>query len=97
MFYHGSRCCAQSFQPLRQAFLQAEGLPLGDVLSEDDIQRAFEAENVSFARGEGDVYTPAVTLWAFLSQVLHAGRLRSCAAAVSRVIGEPARTVNWPM
>jgi len=86
MFYHGSRSCAQSFQSVRQAFLQAEGLPLGDVLSEDDIHQAFDAEHVSFARDEGDIYTPAVTLWAFLSQVLHAGRLRSCTAAVSRVI-----------
>jgi hypothetical protein len=86
MFYHGRRSCGQSFRWVRQAFLQADGLPLSDVLSEDDIQQAFEAENAGFARDEGDIYTPAVTLWAFLSQVLHAQRLRSCAAAVSRVI-----------
>jgi hypothetical protein len=86
MFYHGRRSYGQSFSLLRQAFLQADGLPLGDVLSEDDIQRAFDAEHADFARDEGDIYTPAVTLWAFLSQTLHAGRLRSCAAAVSRVI-----------
>jgi len=71
---------------VRQAFLQADGLPFDDVLSEGDIQQAFEAENACFARDEGDLYTPAVTLWAFLSQALHAQRLRSCAAAVSRVI-----------
>ena len=86
MFYHGRRSCGQSFQLVRQAFLQADGLPLSDVLSEDDIQHAFEAENVDFAQDEGDIYTPAITLWAFLSQVLHAQRLRSCTAAVSRVI-----------
>ena len=34
---------------------------------------------------EDDIYTPAVTLWAWLSQTLHAGALRSCAAAVARV------------
>ena len=56
-----------------------------DVLSEEEIQTAFDAENADFARGEGDIYTPAITLWAFLSQVLNPGRLRSCAAAVSRV------------
>jgi hypothetical protein len=54
--------------------------------SEDDIQQAFETGNACFAQDEGDIYTPAITLWAFLSQVLHAQRLRSCTAAVSRVI-----------
>jgi hypothetical protein len=86
MFYQGRRFGSQSFRLIRQAFLQAEGLPFGDVLSEDDIQQAFAAENACFAQDEGDIYTPAITLWAFLSQVLHAQRLRSCAAAVSRVI-----------
>jgi len=86
MFYQGSRSCGQRFQWVRQAFLQADGLPFSDVLSEDDIQRAFETENACFAQDEGDIYTPAITLWAFLSQVLHAQRLRSCTAAVSRVI-----------
>lgn len=84
--YASGRPFARSFQLLRQAFLQADGLPFSDVLSEDDIQRAFEAEDVCFARGQDDIYTPTITLWAFLSQTLHAGRLRSCAAAVSRVI-----------
>jgi putative transposase len=86
MFYHGRRSCGQSFQLVHQAFLQADGLPFSDVLSANDIQQAFQAEGVSFAHEEGDIYTPPVTLWAFLSQVLHAQRLRSCAAAVSRVI-----------
>ncbi len=85
MFYQKRRSCSQRFQWVRQAFLQADGLPFGDVLSEDDIQQAFETENACFAQGEGDIYTPAITLWAFLSQTLHAQRLRSCMAAVSRV------------
>ena len=51
MFYHGRRSCGQSFQFVRQAFLQADGLPLSDVLSEDDIQHAFQAENVDFRAG----------------------------------------------
>ena len=85
MLYHGSGSRGQSFRLIRQAFLQGDGLPFGDVLGEEEIERAFEAEGACFAQGEGDIYTPAITLWAFLSQVLHAGRLRSCAAAVSRV------------
>jgi putative transposase len=84
--YSSGRPFAGSFPLLRQAFLQADGLPFSDVLSEDDVQQAFEAENVCFAQGKDDIYSPAITLWAFLSQTLHAGRLRSCTAAVSRVI-----------
>lgn len=86
MFYHGWHVLAHSFRPVCQAFFQAEGLPFGDVLSADEIQAAFDAEHAAFARDDRDIYTPAITLWAFLSQTLHAGRLRSCAAAVSRVI-----------
>ena len=86
MLYHGSGSRGQSFRLVRQAFLQGDGLPFGDVLSEEEIQRAFESEDACFAQGGGDIYTPAITLWAFLPQVLHAGRLRSCTAAVSRVV-----------
>ncbi|MGI6419939.1 MAG: hypothetical protein ACOX1P_30245 [Thermoguttaceae bacterium] len=35
-----------------------------------------------FGQEEDDVYTPALTLWAFLSQVIQSGALRSCDAAV---------------
>jgi hypothetical protein len=86
MLYHADAVGGQSFGLVRNAFLQAEGLPFADVLDEETLAAAFAAEEVSFAEDEGDIYTPAVTLWAFLSQVLHAGRLRSCVAAVSRVI-----------
>ena len=67
-------------------FLQAPGLPFAAVLCERDIDEALAAEGVHFGQVGGAVYTPALTLWAFLSQVLHTGELRSCAAAVSRVI-----------
>ncbi len=75
----------KSFQLLQNAFLQSEGLPFADVLSEEEIREAFVAANACFAQDEDDIYTPAVTLWAWLSQTLHAGALRSCAAAVARV------------
>jgi hypothetical protein len=45
MFYQGRRFGSQGFRLIRQAFLQGEGLPFGDLLSEDDIQQAFAAEN----------------------------------------------------
>ena len=37
--YPSNRTFARSFQLLRQAFLQAEGLPFSEVLSEDDMNR----------------------------------------------------------
>ncbi len=81
------RCdSAESFSLVRQAFLQADGLPFADVLSEDEIRNAFEAENVHFAQGTDDIYTPPLTLWAFLSQALHADKARACLATVTRVI-----------
>ena len=69
-----------------QPFLQAPGLPLANVLSEEDVEAAMAAEGVAFGELEGSVYTPALTTWAWLSQVLHTGTMRSCAAAVSRII-----------
>ena len=69
-----------------QPFLQAPGLPFAGVLSEQEVEEALAAEGVEFGQVGGSVYTPALTLWGWLSQVLHTGELRSCSAAVSRVI-----------
>ncbi len=77
---------SQRFRRVRSSFMQQDGLPFADVLTEEKIQHAFDDEEVSFAQGEDDVYTPAVTLWAFLSQVLFKGEQRSCLAAVSRIV-----------
>jgi hypothetical protein len=68
------------------SFLQRPGLPFADVLPEGAIQKAFDDEDASFAEDEDAVYTPAITLWAFLSQVLFKGEQRSCVAAVARVV-----------
>jgi hypothetical protein len=69
-----------------RSFLQHRGLPFAQALPEETIQQAFDDEGVSFGQGQGDVYTPALTLWAFLSQVLFKEEQRSCLAAVARVI-----------
>ncbi|MCY2963766.1 MAG: IS4 family transposase [Planctomycetota bacterium] len=69
------------------SFLQRDGVPFSKVLPEEHIARVFEEANATFAQDEvNPVYTPAITLWAFLSQVLFKGEQRSCAAAVARVI-----------
>ena len=84
-FYHG-KSLTRGFRLVLSSFMQEPGLAFANVLSEAQIEQAFDQEGVSFSEGEDDVFTPAVTLWAFLSQVLYKGEQRSCLAAVTRVI-----------
>lgn len=65
---------------LRRQFLQDGGLPFADVLSEDTIAHALAALGVWLDR----IFSPLVTLWVFLGQVLSADH--SCRAAVARLI-----------
>ena len=81
-----ARSLPQRFSLVLRSFLQQPGLPFGEALSEDKIQQAFDKEEVGFAMQEDEVYSPAVTLWAFLSQVLFKDEHRSCTAAVARVV-----------
>jgi putative transposase len=87
--YPSRRTLPQRFRLMLSSFMQHDSLPFADVLPEETIQQAFADAEADFAQDEDDIYTPALTLWAFLSQVLHTGPLRSCAAAVARV------TVLW--
>jgi hypothetical protein len=65
---------------LRRQFLQGGGLPFADVLSADLVARALAAAGATW---HDRVYTPLVTLWVFLGQVLSADH--SCRAAVARL------------
>src|SRR5713226_5451068 len=85
-FYQHAKSLPQRFRLVLSSFMQHADLPFKDALSEEKIQQAFDQEGVAFAQDEKDVYTPAITLWAFLSQVLFKGEQRSCMAAVSRVV-----------
>ena len=51
----------QSFKVVGQGFLQAEGLPFSEILSEQQVQEAFEEEDALFGEDENAVYTPALT------------------------------------
>jgi hypothetical protein len=64
-----------------QELTQSEGLPFQDLLSVERILIALEEAGVTFRER---IYTPMITLWAFLSQVL--SRKGSCQKAVARVI-----------
>ncbi len=70
----------QQVQFLRRQFLQDGGLPFTETLSEEIISRALAAIEGFIDR----IYSPLVTLWIFLGQVLSADS--SCRAAVARLI-----------
>jgi hypothetical protein len=71
----------QQVQFLRRQFLQDGDLPFAGVLSEDLVTRTLTAVGVVW---KDRIYSPLVTLWVFLSQVLSADH--SCRAAVARLI-----------
>ncbi len=68
-------------QFLRRQFLQDGELPFTDVLSESSVRQALADSGVVW---KDHIYSPLVTLWVFLSQVLSADH--SCRAAVARLI-----------
>jgi Transposase DDE domain len=80
----------RQIETLRAQFAQADGLPFADVLSAERVEDALRQEGATWRE---EVYTPLLTLWAFLSQALCPDG--SCRAAVARVLawlvarGEP--------
>jgi putative transposase len=85
-FYASCRALPQRFRVVLSSFMQHTGLPFAEVLPEQTIAQAFADADAQFARFDDDVYTPALTLWAFLSQMLFGDPQRSCRAAVARVV-----------
>jgi hypothetical protein len=73
-----------AFQAVLAPFLQHPGLPFADVLTADDIEQACDREGVRFGRAGRSLFTPALVIWAFLSQVL--SKDKSCRAAVLRIL-----------
>src|SRR5918994_7171948 len=71
----------QQVRFLRRQFLQDGELQFTDVLSEGTVTQALKALNVVWL---DRVYSPLVTLWVFLGQVL--SQDHSCRAAVARLI-----------
>jgi DDE family transposase len=69
----------QAFAP----FLNDPGLPFANVLPAAEVEQALVDAGVTFGTSKRSVFTPALTLWAFLSQVVDS--TKSCSAAVLRV------------
>lgn len=72
-----------TFSQALAPFHLVEGLPFANVLSAAVVEQAFASEKVSFGDEPHAVFTPAVILWAFLSQAVE--KDKSCRAAVARV------------
>lgn len=85
-FSTSRRLLPERFRIILRSFGQKPGLPFSEALPEEVIQAAFDAEGVDFAQGEDGIYTPSLTLWAWLSQSLFKEEHRSCVAAVARVV-----------
>ena len=71
----------QQVRFLRRQFLQDGELPFSSVLTEEVVAHALKAISACWL---DRIYTPLVTLWVFISQVLSADH--SCRAAVARLI-----------
>lgn len=72
------------FQLLLQSFAQHPEPHGTGALSVERLERLCQEEEVDFGQGPHDIYTPELTLWALVTQVLSASK--SCVAAVARVL-----------
>lgn len=75
---------SSGFRQVVSAFLTEPGLPFASILSAERIERVFAKQGNLF--GVHGVYSTAVVVWSFLSQVLRDGKEASCQAAVARVV-----------
>ena len=99
MLYSSHGRFRQQFRFLCRQFLQDGGLPFSNILSEELVWQALEATGACWLER---IYTPLVTLWVFLGQVL--SQDHSCRAAVAKLIANsdpiPSRfldfeTIDW--
>jgi hypothetical protein len=79
-------------QSQRESLESSPGLPFRELLSEEKIVCSLERAGVTFRER---VYTPLVTIYAALSQVV-SGRCSSCRDAVSRVVADLAARGRKP-
>jgi IS4 transposase len=73
----------RAFQQFLRSFLHDDSR-FGQVLTNEQIERAALLENLSFGTGTHDIYSLPLTLWAFITQVT--SESKSCVAAVARVL-----------
>jgi Transposase DDE domain len=71
----------RQIETLRTQFAQSDGLPFADLLTAQRLEPALRDEGASWREA---IWTPVLTLWAFLSQVASADG--SCRFTVDRVL-----------
>ena len=81
MFNYAQGRLRHQIDLLRHQFVQEGGLPFADVLSAGGLGEALREIEATW---NDRIYSPLVTLWVFLGQVLNADQ--SCRAAVARLI-----------
>lgn len=72
---------SRQIETLRNQFAQSGQFPFADLLTEQRVERAMREEKAAWSER---TFTPIVTLWAFLTQVVTADG--SCRKAVARVV-----------
>jgi len=82
MTHHIKLSIRQQIQSFKKAILQLPELPFSEILSECSLQQIINKS----PRTRNRIFTPLVTLKAFITQVLSADR--SCRQAVSQVLAE---------
>ena len=75
---------AFQFKDALAPFLSGSALPLPDSLDPAQVQQRFTEHHVAFGHRGTALWTPALTLWAFLRQILSADH--SCRQAVCHVV-----------
>ena len=76
---------SRKFDLIKNSLLQRNDLPLAEVIDCDHWQSIFDQHGIDFGADDDCVYTPAITLWALISQAFFKAEMRSCKAAVARV------------
>ena len=84
-FYSKQARKGTSLQIFTDSMMQDDSLPLSDVIGDELFSEAFEKFDVQFGADQEAVYTPALVLWALISQALFTNEQRSLAAAVTRI------------
>src|SRR5688572_383898 len=62
-------------------FVDHPDLPLHGLLSSADVQQACDRHAAHFGRAHNSLFSPALTLWAWLAQALFADKSAACACA----------------
>lgn len=81
---YGIRSLPRRFRLLLSSFQQDDSLSFSGVLTQEQIQSVYDQHDVA-SDDEDTVFTPSITIWGFLSQVIHKAEQRSCLAAVARI------------